>query len=295
MRRAVVVSGAAGLAVAGWAGSAVAAGSGWGVSVTGHRDRIGYAIHSPVTVTSGPGTGGRSSAAAGGAPGSAGSSGSSAPYYWAGFAIGAGPHGTPCVQPVFRQFSSTRSAAHYVASPALQAVWLYRLSRVGGRICSSPAVPGTTGKTAGAQPGFAAARWWSLVGSRELPPPAPYVAPGWALAGNPAYLVDRGPASRAFSVPAGGLGTLEVHASSVLYVDWGDGRTSGPFRAPGLPWPSGDINHVWQDAGTYRVTVTQDWFATWRLGGQSGYLQGLSTTAVLPAFEVRPLVAVRNR
>lgn len=292
----MAVSGVVGLAVASWAGSAVAAGSGWGVSVSGHRDRIGYAVHSPVVVSDGRGVaGGNTSGSPGFAPGAAGSGSQAAPFYWAGFVVGAAPQGLTCAQAVFRQFPNAVAAANYVASPALQAVWLYRLSRVGGRICSNRAAPKPAATARGARPGVAAARWWSLVGSRELPDPVPYVAPGWALAGNPGYLVDRAPATRSFSVPVAGLGTLEVNASSVLYVDWGDGRTTGPFTAPGLPWPSGDITHVWQSSGTYRVTVTQDWFATWQLGGQSGYLQGLSTTAALSAFGVRPLVPVRDR
>ncbi len=296
-----------GLGAASWAGSAVAAAAaapGWGVSLKGEGGRIGYAVHSPVSQSGGEGAAGhrpsrptpvRPAPARIGPP----PAGPAAPLYWAGFGLGTGPGGRPCAQSLYRHFRTPTAASNFVAIPGLRAVWLYRLSRVGGSICPGASGPPSTvgGQKAATapRPATAAANWWSATGSKQLPAPVPWVAPGWALAGNPGFLVDRAPASRSFSVPFPGLGTLSVRASSVLYVDWGDGQTSGPYQPPGLPWPSGAISHVWQQAGVYTVTVTQDWFATWSLAGESGYLSGLSTTAQLPSFQVRQLVSVRDR
>ncbi|MBW3615720.1 MAG: hypothetical protein KY439_10500, partial [Actinobacteria bacterium] len=78
-------------------------------------------------------------------------------------------------------------------------------------------------------------------------------------------------------------------------VDWGDGTVERNIRRRGGPWPEGDITHVYTHVGTYTVTVTQRWTATWRVGSQQGVIADrLVTTGSLP-IEARQLQAVRNR
>jgi hypothetical protein len=52
------------------------------------------------------------------------------------------------------------------------------------------------------------------------------------------------------------------------------------------------IHHTYDVAGTVRVTVTEQWRATWSLAGVSGTLGGLHTGASIPAFHVEQLQAI---
>ena len=129
----------------------------------------------------------------------------------------------------------------------------------------------------------------------ELPKPKPRIEPGYMLAGKLAYL-ETGAATKPqrFATDTV-LGPLEVVATGELYVSWGDGTTSGPFAEAGGPWPDGRITHHWSVAGPYDVTVTQRWTAEWSVGGASGTVGDLETTATLENFAVRGLEAVRER
>ncbi len=125
--------------------------------------------------------------------------------------------------------------------------------------------------------------------------PEPFIAPGFALAGNPAYLQAGLPMTETFSNETP-LGTLNIVATAQVFVDWGDGSGwHGPFGTAGGPWPGGDLTHVWDLAGTYDVAVEATWTARWSLGGQQGTLTNLSTEGTLEGFPVRELESVRNR
>lgn len=129
----------------------------------------------------------------------------------------------------------------------------------------------------------------------ELPEPAPRIEPGYMLAGKLAYLeTGAATAPQRFATDTV-LGPLEVVATGELYVSWGDGTTSGPFAEAGEPWPDGRITHHWSVAGPYDVTVTQRWTAEWSVGGASGTIADLETSATLDDFAVRGLEAVRER
>lgn len=134
---------------------------------------------------------------------------------------------------------------------------------------------------------------------REIVPPGPdpWIAPGYALTGKPAFLETRAPMAtrRRYDTP---LGPLEVTLRATDFsVDWGDAaRTDeGPFASPGKPWPGGAARHAYTTLGRYDVVVTQVWDADWRLAGQSGTVRGLSSVGLLDDFEARQLQAVRNR
>ncbi|MGH9282671.1 MAG: hypothetical protein ACRD0S_07010 [Acidimicrobiales bacterium] len=143
-------------------------------------------------------------------------------------------------------------------------------------------------------PAVEAVEFWRVYGEDLLPRPAPRIAPGFMLAGKRGYLETGATLTSRYEHPTP-LGLLVIEASSRVYVDWGDrsGR-DGPFDGPGAPWPNGTITHSWTSVGTYDVTVTQAWTATWRLGADGGELRDLSTEAILEDFEVRQLQAVRN-
>lgn len=151
-------------------------------------------------------------------------------------------------------------------------------------------LPGCPGRLAPVEVAFAFVR--------EIVPPGPdpWIAPGYALTGKPAFLETRAPTStdHLYDTP---LGPLEValHASA-FGVDWGDTTSHGrgPFTAPGRPWPDGTARHTYTDVGRYDVVVTLVWDADWRLAGTSGTVNGLTSVARLDAFEARQLQAVRN-
>jgi hypothetical protein len=154
------------------------------------------------------------------------------------------------------------------------------------------APPAPTPATA---PSTIAATWWQVNGEDILPRPAPYIAPGYALTGNPGYLQANAPTNQSFtaSTPAG---TLSITAQGSFLVDWGDGSGwTGPYDTPGAPWPTGQITHVWEDVGNYDVVTAEYWTATWSLAGQTGTLSALETYGSIPTFQVRELEAVRNR
>ena len=129
------------------------------------------------------------------------------------------------------------------------------------------------------------------------PDPGPYVAPGHAVTGKPAYLETRGPTAvtEQRDTPLGPL-TLDLRATTFT-VDWGDGsaRDTGPFDSPGRPWPDGRAQHVYTNVGTYDIVVRQSWAVAWALAGDQGTLTLTGAPATIPAFEVRQVQAVRDR
>lgn len=146
-----------------------------------------------------------------------------------------------------------------------------------------------------APPGALAATWWQTQGEDRLARPEPWISPGYALAGQPGFLEARMSLAEDFANQTP-LGTLLVLAKAELEVDWGDGSGwQGPYDTPGGAWPSGTVTHVWDTVGSYDVTVLARWKASWSLAGQGGHLTGLSTEGSLAGFQVRQLVAVRNR
>lgn len=133
---------------------------------------------------------------------------------------------------------------------------------------------------------------------REIVPPGPdpWVAPGYAITGKAAFLETRAPitAPVRYDTP---LGPLEVTLRATAFaVDWGDRSSTddGPFPAPGRPWPDGPARHTYTDADRYDVVVTQVWDADWRLAGESGTVDGLTSVGRLDGFEARQVQAVRN-
>ncbi|MDP9404394.1 MAG: hypothetical protein M3P85_13950 [Actinomycetota bacterium] len=127
--------------------------------------------------------------------------------------------------------------------------------------------------------------------------PDPYIAPGYAITGKLAFLETRALTVDPRPTVATPLGPLFVTLRATKFtVDWGDGSgATGPFDAPGRPWPNGKATHGYTLQDHYDVEVVQYWDATWQLGGARGTIPGLSSVGRIPAFEARQLQAVRNR
>ena len=127
-----------------------------------------------------------------------------------------------------------------------------------------------------------------------LPVPNPEIDPGYNITGLLAYLETKGSTSHVVDGSTI-LGPIGVAARGAYYVNWGDGSPEeGPFAFEGQPYPNGRITHFYEYAGLYTVTVREAWFADWRLGGDSGTVTDLQTSASIP-LEVRELQAVRQR
>ncbi len=82
-------------------------------------------------------------------------------------------------------------------------------------------------------------------------------------------------------------------SSVVYYVDWGDGSPeAGPFAFEGEAYPTGRIWRHYTDTGAYTATLRTAWTATWRLGGDSGVVEGLATEAStsVEVFQVQAVI-----
>lgn len=235
-----------------------------------------------------PGTNGGSQE---GAPGNGqGNGASTSTVYYAAY-LELLPEGSGyCSATAYRAFPSAAAAAAFEDSSANQLIWQDIRATYGTCAGSSTAPPVVPSPPVSSTINT----WWSTRATDLLPVPRPSIAPGWALAGQAGYLVLGAPLGASFS-PQTPAGTFSIQAQGVVYVDWGDGTSDGPYTNAGAPWPNGDITHVWESTGTYSVTVTVYWTARWSYPplGLSGTLSGLSTTTTFD-LPVRQIVSVRN-
>jgi len=137
-----------------------------------------------------------------------------------------------------------------------------------------------------------AEEYWQTV---DLPRPVAAIPPGYGLCGLPAYLVTYTPQSPPLYSFATPLGRLSIKVHGVYEINWGDRTGSADqeiFTHGGQPWPVGGISHTYDLAGTYDISVTMLWSASWELAGQGGQLGGLETSSVIEGFAVRQLQSV---
>lgn len=125
-----------------------------------------------------------------------------------------------------------------------------------------------------------------------LPVPAPVVAPGEMVVGWAAFLEVGSPLGHRIDEPATPFGPATFQLTSTVTVDWGDGEVTGPVATAGGPFPDGDLTHTYLRQGAYDIVVTQEWVATWQVGGETGTVTGLVTEAVLEDFPVQEIEAV---
>jgi hypothetical protein len=217
----------------------------------------------------------------GGASGSGGgSTGGASGGYYEEHPVLVQQDGENCVQTEYRRYETKEEAD---AARARDEDRWSRLTRDFPMCPSSPAPEGSTAAEAQA--------FWGTV---PLPRPVPYIAPGWAVTGRKCYLETGGAPTASFTRDTP-RGQLVIDAVGPYYVDWGDGTKTGPYDEPGLPWPSGNVTHVYERVGAYDVVVTQRWTAEWHLNGESGRLGGLRTEGRIDDFRAEELQAVRNR
>jgi len=149
-----------------------------------------------------------------------------------------------------------------------------------------PPCPGVAGGAI--DPVVYAISFWQDI---PLPKPGPFIAPGWAITGKYAYLETHGERQHTYTRETP-FGPLVLTATGRYSVDWGDGTQTGPYDFEGGPWPDGEITHTYIDVGIYDVVVTEQWSATWRLGGESGTLSGLQTEGRIEDLRVEQVQAV---
>lgn len=216
--------------------------------------------------------------------GSGGQDGSASAVVWAEVdpaliglraASGTLPDGAPCTSLVAQTFPTAETASGTVQNLTA----LRDLGQLGPACPDMPSV----------SPQMLAVSFWERA---DLPVPAPYVAPGWMITGMRAYLEANTSATASFAYPTP-LGTLTIDAwTEDLVVNWGDGTGRERYDSLGGPYPDGDVVHIYADKGSVDITVTQTWTATWSLAGQSGTLEGATTSGAIDDFQLRELEAV---
>jgi len=119
----------------------------------------------------------------------------------------------------------------------------------------------------------------------KLPTPTLQIRPGYSITGTRAFLQINGP-QQLDPDPIDVFGyTVTLHITSRYDIDWGDRTTpTTGATSQGGPYPNGDLSHVYDNTGTYTVTVTQHWTATYNIAGTAtGHINDvLHTTNTMP-------------
>ncbi len=149
------------------------------------------------------------------------------------------------------------------------------------RCAGASAVPGMSAAQ------IVAARVLEAYDETRVPELDPWIEPGFAITGLPAFL-ETGPDSAASANPTLDLGVARVRLDIAgdFEVDWGDG-TSASYGEPGGPWPDGAITHTYGErpsGDSVTVVVSQTWRGTWRSSSSDPAFDGLSGD--LPALPI---------
>jgi hypothetical protein len=133
--------------------------------------------------------------------------------------------------------------------------------------------------------------------SEQLPRPTLSLPPGYAITGLRTYLVTEheltfGPATTQIDL---GIVTLGVTISGTgsSSVDWGDGTVTS-HDTGGTGYPDGAINHVYTDAGTVDITVTDRWTVSYEAGPFVGTIEAPLAPVTLPGVEIQERQSVRT-
>jgi hypothetical protein len=134
--------------------------------------------------------------------------------------------------------------------------------------------------------------------SEQLPRPTLSLPPGYAITGLRTYLItghelNFDPPSITIDLGAVSL-TVTVSATGQSTVDWGDGTVT-THRTGGTGYPDGAINHVYTDAGTVDITVTDTWQVSYEAGPFAGTISAPLAPVTLADVEIQQRQAVRQR
>ena len=149
------------------------------------------------------------------------------------------------------------------------------------RCAGASAVPGMSAAQ------IVAARVLEAYDETRVPELDPWIEPGIAITGLPAFL-ETGPDSASAANPTLDLGVARVRLDIAgdFEVDWGDG-TSASYGEPGGPWPDGAITHTYGErppGDSVTVAVSQTWRGTWTSSSSDPAFDGLSGD--LPALPI---------
>jgi hypothetical protein len=102
-----------------------------------------------------------------------------------------------------------------------------------------------------------------------LPVANPYIAPGYAVTGLPAYLEVGAPVSYDTSISVMGI-SVRVWGEADYLVEWESSRTVLYERDNGGPYPHGNIRHTYATvANPQTIQVTGMWTVNWSARGQT--------------------------
>jgi hypothetical protein len=138
---------------------------------------------------------------------------------------------------------------------------------------------------------------WDYVTSYIHAPPTPDLnpSPGEGITGLETFVGIAVPAEHTATI-ASGLSTLEIEIDvEAVIVDWGDGliTTYPPTETILAGYPDGAATHVYEsktdDSAT--IVVEYDWFARWRLVGDTWTTLPVPNTSTVVAYPVAEVVS----
>ena len=179
----------------------------------------------------------------------------------------------------------------YMSSEIEDKVWAYEVDCDTGATLTGPPSLIATGEPAPPTAADIEAIARNYVRTLAMPVPQPQMSAPEGISGARHSIDLQTPSRQTFPSENTSFGQLSVTANGRFTVNWGDG-TSDVYTTSGAPWPNSEIAHSWNVRGQYRIVVTAQWNVDWRLGGYSGVIPAVATSATVPAWNVVEAQAV---
>jgi hypothetical protein len=135
--------------------------------------------------------------------------------------------------------------------------------------------------------------WWKVTAERVLPIPRVTTTPDYGIVNTPNYLTILGSRTLTFTTNTP-VGPVTVSAVGTISIETPTGL-QGPYLTLGGPYPDGTILYTSQTPGTFLLSATETWTASYRLGGTSGPLPTVVITGpsdALPVISLRGIVGL---